>query len=77
MPTTESSPQAQAAVEASQLSKLKSQERELAEYIEAHETLQKLKNEHISLQERIKLAEECARRSNTNGADRGLVHPSH
>jgi hypothetical protein len=62
---TESSPQAQAVMDASQLDKLKAQERELAEYIEAHETLQKLKNEHIALQERIRVAEERARRSKT------------
>ena len=67
--TTESSPQAQAAVDASQINKLKAQERELAEYIEAHETLQKLKNEHIALQERIKAAEERAQRSKVGGAD--------
>jgi hypothetical protein len=58
-----SSSQDQAVVDASQLNKLKAQERELAEYIEAHETLQKLKNEHIALQERIRAAEERAQRS--------------
>jgi hypothetical protein len=39
------------------LNKLKAEERELAEYTEAYETLQKLKNEHIALQERINVAE--------------------
>jgi hypothetical protein len=58
--STELTPQSQAAVDASQINKLKAQERELAEYIEAHETLQKLKNEHVALQERIKAAEERA-----------------
>jgi hypothetical protein len=53
-------------VDASQLNKLKAQERELAEYIEAHETLQRLKNEHITLQERIRAAEERAQRLNTS-----------
>jgi hypothetical protein len=61
--STEPTPQAQAAVDASQINKLKAQERELAEYIKAHETLQKLKNEHFALQERIKAAEECVQRS--------------
>jgi hypothetical protein len=64
---TESSPQAQATVDAAQLNQLKAQERELAEYIEAHETLQKLKNEHIALQERIKAAEDRVQRSKTSG----------
>ena len=50
-------------MDASQLNKLKAQARELAEHIEAHETLQKLKNEHIALQERIRAAEERAQRS--------------
>jgi hypothetical protein len=67
--STEPTPQAQAAVDASQINKLKAQERELAEYIEAHETLQKLKNEHVALQERIKAAEERAQRSKVSGAD--------
>jgi hypothetical protein len=66
---TESSPQDQAVVDASQLNKLKAEERELAEYIEAHETLQKLKNEHIALQERIKAAEKRAQRSKAVGRD--------
>jgi hypothetical protein len=61
-----SSSQDQAVVDSSQLNKLKAQERELAEYIEAHETLQKLKNEHIALQERIRAAEERAQRSKTS-----------
>jgi hypothetical protein len=63
---TEPSQQDQTIVDASQLSKLKAQERELAEYIEAHETLQRLKNEHIALQERIRAAEERAQRLNTS-----------
>jgi hypothetical protein len=63
---TEPSQQDQAVVDASQLNKLKAQERDLAEYIEAHETLQKLKNEHIVLQERIRAAEERAQRLNTS-----------
>jgi hypothetical protein len=58
-----SSSQDHAVVDASQLNKLKAQARELAEYIEAHETLQELKNEHIALQERIRAAEERAQRS--------------
>jgi hypothetical protein len=61
-----SSSQEQAVVDASQLDTLKAQERELAEYIEAHETLQKLKNEHIALQERIRAAEERVQRSKTS-----------
>ncbi len=67
--TTGSTPQAQAAVDANELNKLKAQEREMTEYIEAHETLQKLRNEHIALQERIKAAEERAQRSRVSGAD--------
>jgi hypothetical protein len=67
--STEPTPQAQAAVDASQINKLKAQERELAEYIDAHETLQKLKNEHVALQERIKAAEERAQRLKVSGAD--------
>lgn len=63
---TEPSQQDQTIVDASQLNKLKAQERELAEYIEAHETLQRLKNEHIALQERIRAAEERAQRLNTS-----------
>lgn len=63
------SSQDQAVVDASQLNKLKAQERELAEYIEAHETLQKLKNEHIALQERIRAAEERAQRSKISDVD--------
>ena len=59
----DSSSQDHAGVDASQLNKLKAQARELAEYIEAHETLQKLKNEHSALQERIRAAEERAQRS--------------
>jgi hypothetical protein len=67
--STEPTPQAQAAVDASQINKLKAQERELAEYIDAHETLQKLKNEHVALQERIKAAEERAQRLKVSDAD--------
>lgn len=66
---TEPSSQDQAAVDASQLNKLKAEERELAEYIEAHETLQKLKNEHIALQERINAAEKRAQRLKAVGRD--------
>jgi hypothetical protein len=66
---TESSPHDQAVVDASQLNKLKVEERELVEYIEAHETLQKLKNEHIALQERINAAEQRAHRSKVVGRD--------
>jgi hypothetical protein len=66
---TESTPHDQAVVDASQLNKLKAEERELAEYIEAHETLKKLKNEHIALQERINAAEQRALRSKVVGRD--------
>jgi hypothetical protein len=66
---TEPSTQDQAAVDASQLNKLKAEERELSEYIEAHETLQKLKNEHIALQERINAAEKRVQRSKAVGKD--------
>lgn len=62
---TESSLQEQTAADASQLNKLKAQERELAEYVEAHESLQKLKNEQVALRERIRAAEERAQRSMT------------
>jgi hypothetical protein len=69
VPVIDSSSQDHAVVDASQLNRLKAQARELAEYIEAHETLQKLKNEHIALQERIRAAEERAQRSKISDVD--------